>query len=194
VDKAYKSIWVAQVKAGMRGHLPSFRSVTVPKEHPDRGIFVGTMLYRNAVRPGLVVWLEWQPGQGVERCFNVRLGWSPSVERLPCLQGHDRRIYLLRGPDPMFEAAALDLEQIEGKSAIGHMPIASPWDQLLAVKATAPKAHMDAVIQKAYGESLALSDEERTAAVSRAVTDAFDRVQAVLPRFLSAAAIGESAA
>jgi hypothetical protein len=193
VDKAYKSIWVAQVKAGMRRHLPSFSSVAVPTGHPDREVFVGTMLYRDAVRPGLVIWLGWQPGRGVERCFNVCVGWSPSVERLPCLDEHDRRIYSLRGPDPMFEAAALDLEQIEGKSAIGHLSIASPWDRLLAVKATAPKAEMNAAIQKAYGESLALGEEERAVAVSRAVTDAFDRVQAVLPRFLSAAASGESA-
>ncbi|QGW83005.1 hypothetical protein [Variovorax paradoxus] len=63
----------------------------------------------------------------------------------------------------------------------------------MAAKATAPKAQMDAAIQKAYCESLALSKEERAVAVSSAVTDAFDRVQPVLPRFLSAAAIGESA-
>ncbi len=195
MDKAYKSIWVAEVKAGMREHLPSFSSVTMPKGDPDREVFVGSMLYRNAVRPGLVVWLVWQPGEGVERCFSVRVGWSPSAERLPCLREHDRRIYSLRGPDPtMFEAATLDLEQIEGKSATGRISIASPWDQLLAVKATAPKAVMKAAMQKAYDESLALTEKERAVAVARVVTDAFDRLQAVLPRFMPASADGESTA
>jgi hypothetical protein len=186
MDKNYKSLFVAEVKARMKRRFPEFISASVPAEHRDRQIFAGTLLYRRELRSDAYVWLTWEPGPGVERCFHVRLGWSRSAERLPCLREHDGRIYSLRGPDAMFDAASLDLEQIEGKAAVGGITIPSPWDQLLAVKAAAPKKELDAAIQKADAEASMLTKEERADAVALTVIGVINRLVAVLPAFESA--------
>lgn len=186
MDKHYKSLFTAEVKARMKRRFPGFASVSVPAGHRDRPIFTGTLLYRRELRSDAHVWLIWEPGPGVERYFHVRLGWSRSAERLPCLREHDGRIYALRGPDTMLDAAALDLEQIEGKAAVGGITIPSPWDQLQAVKATAPKKELDAAIQKAHSEASMLTKEERADAVALTVIDIINRIDAALPAFESA--------
>jgi len=186
MDKDYKSLFVAEVKARMKRRLPRFSSVSVPAGHVDRPRFSGSLLFRSELRTDACVWLEWEPGGGVERCFFVRLGWSRSADQLPCLRDHDGRIYALRGPDPMFEAATLDLEQIEGKSAVGGITIPSPWDQLLSVKAAAPKKEHDAAIRKAQAEASILTQEERADVVALTVLEVLGRIDAVLPAFEAA--------
>lgn len=183
MDKSYKSIWMAAVKSGMRQTLPEFVGVAVSKQHTDRAVFAGSLLYVQVVRPGTMLWLTWSPGPGVERYFNVLVGWSPALEHLPCMREHDRRLYSLRGPSPEFVAASLDLEQIEGKSGIGGIVIPSPWDQLLAVKATAPKKQMDVAMRKACIEADGLTPDERATAVNATVAQTLQRIARVLPRF-----------
>ena len=167
----------------MKRRLPKFGIASIPAGHSDRQIFSGALLYRAELIPNAHAWLVWEPGPGAERYFNVRLGWSLSAERFPCVPEHDPRIYSLRGPDAMFDAASLDLEQIEGKAAIGGITIPSPWDQLLVVKATAPKSELDAAMRKAHTEASVLTKEARADVVALTVIDVFNRIEAALPAF-----------
>jgi hypothetical protein len=184
MDKLYKPHFLRQVKHAMASRFPEFSSHAVPRDHPMREIFSGALVYRAPVSPSAAVWLVWEPAPGVERHFNVRLGWSTEPSRLPQHHAHDARIYSLTGPSPEFEAASLELEQIEGKPAIGGITIPSPWDQLLTVKANAPARLQQELQNKAFSEALALSDEDRATAVSQAIDNACTRVQAQLPAFI----------
>lgn len=184
MDKLYKSHFLSHLKSAMDTRFPQFSKHLVPRDHPMREIFSGTVVYRAPVSRSATVWLCWEPGPGVERYFHVLLGWSPSAERLPQHHSHDSRIHGLSGPSSEFEAAALDLEQIEGKAGIGGITIPSPWDQILTVKAAAPKRLHQEIQMKAYAEAMALSAEERSDAVSRVIDDVCTRVQAQLPAFI----------
>ncbi|WP_431098992.1 hypothetical protein [Polaromonas aquatica] len=184
MDKLYKPHFLRQVKHAMAFRFPEFSTHAVPRDHPMREIFSSALIYRIAVSARAAAWLVWEPAPGVERRFNVRLGWSPALDRLPQHHGHDARIYSLTGPSPEFEAASLELEQIEGKPAIGGITIASPWDQLLKVKASAPARLQQELQNKAFSEALALSDEDRATAVSQAIDNACTRIEAQLPAFI----------
>lgn len=184
MDKLYKPHFLQQVKHAMASRFPQFSSHAVPRDHAMREIFSGTLVYRAPVSESATVWLRWVPGAGVERSFNVLLGWSPEEACLPQHHARDSRIYSLSGPSPEFEAASLDLEQIEGKAAIGGITIPSPWDQLLAVKAATPKRLQQEAQAKAFLQAQALSEEDRANAVSRTIDDVCTRVQAQLPAFI----------
>jgi hypothetical protein len=184
MDKLYKVHFLAQLKSAMAAQFPQFSKHPVPRDHPMREIFSSTIVYRASASKSATVWLCWVPGPGVERYFHVRLGWSPSPERLPQHDSHDSRIYSLSGPSSEFEAAALDLEQIEGKAGIGGITIPSPWDQILTVKAAAPKRLRQEIQMKAYVEAMALSAEERSDAVSHVIANVCKRVRAQLPAFV----------
>ena len=187
MDKLYKPHFLQQVKHAMASRFPEFSNHAVPRDHPMREIFSGTLLYRAPVSGAATVWLCWVSGSGIERSFNVRLGWSPEPARLPQHHAHDARIYSLSGPSPEFEAASLDLEQVEGQSAMGGFTISSPWDQLLAVKAAAPRRLQQEVQNKAFLQAQALSEEDRASAVSRSIDDVCARIQAQLPGFIERA-------
>lgn len=184
MDKLYKVHLIPQLKSAMAAGFPQFCKHIVPRDHPMRGIFSGTLLYRASIRRRATVWICWDPGPGVERYFFVRLGWSPNPECLPQHRCHDARIFSLSGPSSEFEAASLDLEQIEGKKGIGGFTIPSPWDQILTVKVAAPKRLQQEVQNKAFAEAQALSAEERAHAVRKVVDDVCARVQAQLPAFI----------
>jgi hypothetical protein len=184
MDKLYKSLFLSELKSAMTARFPEFSTHAVPREHPMREMFSGTIIYRASVSQSATVWLCWEPGPGAERYFHVRLGWSPSPERLPQHPSHDTRIYGLTGPSSEFETAALDLEQVEGRAGIGGFTIPSPWDQLLAVKVAAPKRIHQEIQMKAYAEAMALTAEERADAVRWVIEDVCTRVQAQLPVFV----------
>ena len=168
----------------MAAQLPSFTERRVPQDHPLRDVFTGALLYSCPVRPGKVLWLWWTIGAGVERCFDVLLGWSPGPEDLPHPGKHDQRLYALRGPTDELPAAAIHLQQILGEAAIGGFTIATPLDQLLAVKVAAPQREHDAAMKKAFTEVLALSDDQRRQAVRIALGDVFKSLLSVMPTFI----------
>lgn len=184
MDKLYKPHFLKQVKHAMATQFPAYVPHVVPRDHPLREIFVGSLLYRAPACGAVTAWIRWEPGPGVERCFHVYLGWSAGPDILPQHHTHDSRIYGLTGPDPIFEAASLDLEQIEGKAAIGGITIPNPWDELLTVKATAPRRVQQDAQRKAYAAAQALSDAERAAAVARTLDDVCSRLLAELPTFV----------
>jgi hypothetical protein len=184
MDKLYKSHFLQQVKSAMADRFPEFSKHVVPRDHPMRDIFSATLLYHAPVSEFATIWLRWEPGPGVERYFNVYLGWSPEPTRLPQNHTHDPRIFSLSGPSSEFEAASLDLEQIEGKSGIGGITIPSPWDQVLTVKAAAPRRLQQDIQNKAFAEAQALSDVDRARAVALTMEDVCKRIQAQLPAFI----------
>ena len=184
MDKLYKSHFLKQLKHVMATQFPGFVPHVVPRDHPLREIFSGSLLYRASPPGSATVWLRWAPGPGVERYFHVYLGWSPGPDRLPQHHTHDSRLYSLAGPDPAFAAAALDLEQIEGKSGLGGITIPSPWDELLTIKTTAPLRVQQDAQRKAFAAAQALTDLERAAAVSGTLDDVCTRLRARLPAFV----------
>jgi hypothetical protein len=191
VDKLYKPLFLKELKLLMATQLPSFTEHRVAKDHQMRDIFVGSQLFSSPVCPGKAAWLWWTLGAGVERSFNVLLGWSPGSQVLPHSGQHDPRVYSLSGPSNKLPAASLSLQQILGEPAIGGFTISTPWDQLLAVKATAPKREHNAAMQKAYSEALALSEEQRLKAVRAALGTVFASVLVIQP-FISAMCEAES--
>lgn len=186
MDKAYKALFLKAVKRRMAERLPEFEAFKLPEAAPGRETFTGSTLYRRRGMPGRGAWLEWMPGPGAERYFNVMLGWSADAASLPFSPGRDERVYEARGPLLDLPGGRLDLEQIEGKSAIGGITIPSPWDQLLQVKASAPRAEQQAAQQKAFAEAQALSDADRAAAVEAILDEVFARLEAQLPAFVAA--------
>lgn len=184
MDKLYKPWFLKELKIRMATQLPGFTEHRVPRDHPLQDVFAGALLFSRPVRPGKTVWLWWMLGAGVERSFDVLLGWSSSSEVLPHSGGHDPRLYSLRGPTEELSAAAIHLQQVLGEAAIGGFTIPTPWDQLLSVKAAAPKREHDAAMHKAYTEALALSDEQRLLAVRSALGGVFECLLSVIPVFI----------
>lgn len=176
----------------MAAQLPSFTEYRVPRDHLLRDVFAGALMFSRPIRPGKTVWLWWMPGAGVERSFDVLLGWSSGSEVLPHHAEHDPRVYSLRGPTEELPAAAIRLQQVLGEAAIGGFTIATPWDQLLAVKAAAPKREHDAAMKKAFTDALALSDEQRLQAVRVALDEVFECLLPVMPAFINALHAAES--
>lgn len=183
MDKHYKSHFLSLLKSGMLAHAKDFAPFKLPKSIEAREIFVGMNLFQREVSDGKVLWLCWAPGEGVERHFNVYLGWSQAKDHLPHSGGHYREFHDLVGPSKDFAAGILDLEKIEGKNAIWGIKIPTPWDQLMSVPVMAPKRVHDAAIQKAYVEAEALTDDQRRLAVQSTLEDVFQRLKKVLPRF-----------
>jgi hypothetical protein len=186
MDKLYKSLFLNAVKRLMAARLPEFEAFKLPESAPGREIFVGSVLYRRRGMPGRCAWLKWEPGPGVERYFFVMLGWSAHAQSLPHHPGRDERLYSARGPIPDLPGGCIHLEQLEGKGGIGPITIPSPWDQLLLVKAAAPRAQHVAAQQKAFAEAQALTEADRVVAVEARLDDVFTRLEVQLPAFLSA--------
>ncbi len=186
MDKLYKPLFLSELKMGMATHLPAFKAYRVPASHPHKDVFAGAMLFSSPVHSDKVAWLWWTLGAGVERSFDVALGWSPGPAALPHQGRHDPRVYSLRGPTEQLPAAAIHLQQILGESAIGGFTIPTPWDQLLAVKAAAPKREHDAAIKKAYAEATAMSEQQRVQAVRLVLGSVFDSLLLVMPPFIKA--------
>ncbi|HEY8357347.1 MAG TPA: hypothetical protein VIL30_07765 [Ramlibacter sp.] len=176
MDKHYKPHFTELVASGMRMHLPAFDCFKLPRTIQLREIFTGMALYQRELASGKVAWVCWEPGGGVERTFNVYLGWSSAVNHLPHSGGHHTEFLELTGPSGKFAAGLLNLEQIEGKFAIGGIRIPTPWDELLQVPVMAPKRTHDAVVQKAFMEAEALSAEQRRHAVQTTLEGVFGRL------------------
>jgi hypothetical protein len=189
MDKAYKTLFLRQVKDQMKARLSEFEPFKLAKDNPDWDVFSGGLLYRKALPSDRFVWVNWFPGSGVERSFNVELGWSLGNEGMPLTVARDSEQFIAmhnaRAAIPGIAGDSLDLEQIEGKNAIGGITIPSPWDQLLQVKAAAPQAVQRAAQIKAYTEAQALTEEDRKKAVSQTLSDVFNRIEAQLPAFIA---------
>lgn len=88
-----------------------------------------------------------------------------------------------RAAVPGISGGRIDLEQIEGKSAVGGITIPSPWDRLLQVKLSAPKSVQREALLKAHQEAEALTDGARHTTVEKTLIDVFARIEAQLPVF-----------
>jgi len=182
MDKHYKPLYLAELKARMAAQLPDFEPIKVPKAHPLRKWFTSSVLYRYELLSRKCLWIDWLPGEGVERSFFVLLGWSPSADALPYFSGpKDIQYYSLTGPEHGFETASVNIQQIEGRAAIGDFRIATPWDQVLALGPLPPEAELKAAMAKAYVEYLAVTPQERASAVSLALDEAMSVLMSVLP-------------
>ncbi len=184
MDKAYKTLLIGQIKTRMKERFPEFMQFKMNKIHAEWDVFSGGLLYRKYLANDRFVWLNWFPGPGVARYFNVYLGWSIGIETMPGPSSHSRDLLSARGPLPGFIGGSLDLEQIEGKNAIGGITIPSPWDQLLLIKAAAPRSIQRESEVKAFCEAEALTKQDREQAVQKALAAVFNRVENQMPSFI----------
>lgn len=185
MDKDYKALFLRRVKDLMKIRFSQFKPFKLEKENPLWDVLSGGLLYRKALPNDRFVWINWYPGPGVERYFNVYLGWSVGDESMPATESHVPALHNARAPLPEIVGGSLDLEQIEGKNAIGGITIPSPWDQLLLVKAATPQSVQRAVQLKAFTEAAALTENERQKATDQTLAGVFDRVEAQLPAFVA---------
>lgn len=186
MDKHYKPLFLSQLKARMPVELPDFVLHKVPKDNLRRDVFTGSTLSVKQTALKRCVWLNWEPGEGVERYFFVHLGWSLSLAQLPVnLLAGDLRICSSKAPSADFSSGLINIQQLEGRQAIAGFQIATPWDQLYRLSPAAPAAEQKRVMNKAYAESLALTETERTEAVRAALDEAFASIHAVLPSFVT---------
>lgn len=184
MDKLYKPHFLSQLKARMPAELPEFVvHKTPPVGHPLRARFAGSKLYRKDLASTRCVWLEWFPGEGVERQLFAMLGWSFSADVLPTNEPGDMRIYEIHGPVQGMPCGALNVQQVEGRQVVEGFRIATPWDQLYELNSRVTEIERKRVMNKAYAEYLAVTDAQRIEAVRRAMNEAFACVQGVLPRF-----------
>ena len=184
MDKLYKPHLMSQLKLRMQTELSEFvPHKTPPVGHPLRDRFSSSKLYRKTLLSSRCVWLEWMPGEGVEREFTALMGWSPSADVLPTNEPGDRRVFDLRGPVQALSCGVLNVQQIEGRQAIGGFTIATPWDQLYALKPNAAEAERKRVMNQAHVEYLAVTDAQREEAVRCALDEAFTAILRVLPGF-----------
>ena len=123
------------------------------------------------------------PGPGVERYFDVFIGWSPGINTLPLPEKHEPRLYLLRGPHGDFPAAAIHLRQIQGESAVCGYTIPTSWDQVSVLKPMAPMREHVAAMERAQSEASALTNEQRVAAVVGTLENVLAALHQVLPDF-----------
>jgi hypothetical protein len=187
MDKNYKNLFLSLLKGRMPVELPDFILHKIPKDHEKRDLFSGSMLYRKQLPSKRCFWINWEPGEGVERYFFAHLGWSFSPEQLPVNPAAgDMRIYSIKAPSADFKSGLINVQQIEGRQAVAGFQIATPWDQLYTLSPSVPASEQKRVMNKAYAESLALTETERGAAVKVALDEAFACIHAVLPGFLTA--------
>ena len=186
MDKLYKPHFLSQLKARMPADLPEFLPHKVPPAgHPLRSRFAGSKLYLKVLPSARCVWLEWFPGEGVERQFFALLGWSFSAEVLPTTQPGDMRIYEIHEPARGMVSGALNVQQVQGRQVVEGFKIATPWDQLYELSPRVTDQERTRVMNKAHAEYLAVSDAERIEAVRLAMNEAFASIRSVLPRFAS---------
>ena len=185
MDKHYKHLFLSQLKARMPVELPDFVLYKVPKDNLHCDVFTGSTLYLKQTVLKRCVWLNWGPGEGVERYFFVHLGWSFSLAQLPVNLSGDFRIYSIKAPSADFSSGLINIQQLEGRQAIVGFQIATPWDQLYRLSPTAPAAEQKRVMNSAYAESLALTETERSEVVQAALDEAFASLHAVLPSFVT---------
>jgi len=183
MDKLYKVQFLSQLKARMPLDRPEFSLQKVPKDHPLRSRFAGSLLYLRQLPSRHCVWLEWFPGDGVEREFYAFLGWSFDPAVLPANEPGDMRIHSIHEPSAGFAAGALNVQAVERRQAIAGFRIATPWDQLYTLSPRASEADQKSVMNKAYAEYRAVTEAQRVDAVRNAMNEAFASVASVLPRF-----------
>jgi len=186
MDKLYKAHFLSQLKARMPVDLPDFALQKVPPTgHPLRARFAASKLYCRQLPSSRCVWLEWFPGEGVDREFFVLVGWSLSPQVLPTTQPGDMRIYEIHGPISGMECGALNVQQVEGRQVVEGFRIATPWDQLYKLSPRATDEERKGVMNKAHAEYLAVSDAERIEVVRVAMNEAFVCIRSILPKFTS---------
>lgn len=185
MDRAYKNLFLRQVKDVTKSRYGDFKPFGLEENSALWDVFTGGLLYRKALPSDRFVWINWFPGPGVERYFHVYLGWSLGGDSMPGTESHHPALLTARAAVPGLAGGCLDLEQIEGKNALGGITIPSPWDQLLLIKVTASKAIQREAQMKAYMEASALTEENRKNAVAQTLADVFDRIDAQLPAFVS---------
>lgn len=186
MDKLYKPHFLSQLKARMPIELPEFGLHRVPKDHPRRTDFTASVLYLRQLPSQHCVWLDWFPGEGVEREFYAYLGWSLAPEVLPHNTPGDQRIHFLHEPSADVPTGALNVQQVKRRQAIAGFTIATPWDTFYQLSPRAPDEERKMVMDKAYGQYLAVTDVERAHAVRAAMDEAFRSITSVLPRFCDA--------
>lgn len=188
MDKLYKGHFLSQVKARMALDRPEFQLRKVPKDHRDRWLFSSSLLYLRTLSSNRCLWLEWTPGEGVEREFFAHLGWSFHVEQLPVNQPGDKRIQFVREPTAELASGTLNIQAVEGRNAIAGFKISTPWDELYSLSPRAPEIERQTVMQKAHTAYLALSEVDRMEATRSALNEAFASLATVLPQFEAALA------
>ncbi len=185
MDKLYKPHFLSQLKARMLVERPEFQLRKVPKEHVHRWLFSSSSLYVHPLPSNCHVWLEWTPGEGVEREFFAFLGWSFDAERLPVNQPGDNRILIVREPSAGLASGMLNVQAVEGRNAIAGFKIPTPWDELYMLSPCASDAERKALMDKAYLAYRALSEVDRIEATRTALNEAFASLATVLPRFIA---------
>jgi hypothetical protein len=78
-----------------------------------------------------------------------------------------------KAPSADFKSGLINVQQFEGLQAVAGFQIATPWDQLYTLSPSAPASEQKWVMNKAYTESLALSESERGTAVKVVMYGAF---------------------
>ena len=183
MDKLYKPIFLAQLKSRMAGELPDFAAYKIPRHDPLRKWFTSASLFRKELPCRRCLWIDWTPGEGVERAFFTLIGWSPGPAELPYYAGpKDIQYYSLSGPAEGYESAIVNIQQLEGRSAIADFRIATPWDQVLELGPVPPEPELKAAMAKAYTEYLAVTPDEREFAVRVAIDEAMIALKGLLPR------------
>jgi hypothetical protein len=185
MDKLYKAHFLSQLKARMPLERPEFAPRKLPTDATLRRRFAGSLLYLQALASGRCVWLEWFPGDGVERVFHACLGWSLHPEALPVNTPGDTRIHFLREPGAGLACGTLDVQAVEGRQVVCGFTIATPWDPLYALSPRTPEHEQKRVRDKAHADYLAVTEAERIEAVRHAMNEAFASIASVLPRFTS---------
>jgi hypothetical protein len=80
-----------------------------------------------------------------------------------------------------YESAIVNIQQLEGRSAIADFRISTPWDQVLDLGPLPPEAELKAAMAKAYAEYLAVTPDEREFAVRAAMDEAMNSLKPLLP-------------
>ena len=186
MDKLYKTHFLSQLKTRMSLDRPEFQLRKVPRDHAHRWLFTNSMLYVQSLPSGRCVWLDWTPGDGVEREFFVHLGWTFTSDSLPVNQPGDKRIHFIREPSAELACGTINIQAVEGRNAIAGFKITTPWDELYALSPRTPEAERKIVMDRAYSKYLALSEADRIDATRLALNEAFTCLSSVLPRFESA--------
>jgi hypothetical protein len=186
MDKLYKSIFLSKLKELMKVHFIEFNSYKIGKDQKNRDNFTGCVLYRKKLIDEKYIWINWVPGEGSARRFEVCLGWSIGHEVLPVPATFSHELLMARTPIAGVCGGCIELDRLEGKNAIGGIEIPSPLDQLLAIKLSDPHAVQRAAQLNATNEDAALTDLDRQIAVNQLLLDVFNRLSNRLPIFIKA--------
>lgn len=183
MDRRYKRVLKDLFSCMAVTRFPAFSAVARARSARYRAS-PDAMCYADETIPDECVCIVVEPGEGLTTDFFVYIGWSRCGAQVRRDFSQEFFRMLNENPWPRAElpGALVNIEELEGRSAIGPVHIRGPWDELSSIEFQRMTKKDQAARAREIAEVAdALSDEELREEVRVAVADVIERINRILP-------------